>query len=332
MSREAGHETEVARAAARTSARPSARTSANSPPGSRPSGREGKNEVQNGFSPVQTVASRDSFPEKTNCCKGCLKMFATFCCPPGVCCITSVLGNRLAFLPPKPSYETTPLFETTEEKGKSDKWKKKYRSANVDYYLVLKPEARWPFDELLLDCIKVHFVQTKRKSTIMCMFIRCVDQAKFTIFYSHGNASDLGQGAAHLIQMGLFLNCNVFTYDYSGYGESNGKPNEKNVYADAEAAYEAMLERWGIEAEKTILYGQSVGSAPTVHLAVRHKVAGVVIHSGFMSGLRVVCPNRMYGCCAPGQPCDSCCDVLVNISSCPNIGKRINRSYHSWKR
>jgi len=286
----------------------------------RPSWREGKNEVLKEKRSIQTLASRDSMrgngKEK---CVGCLKLFATFCCPPGVCCVTSVLGNRLAFLPPPPSYQTSPLFQTMDEKGKSEKWRKRHRSEKVDYYLILKPEARWPFDEVLLDCIKVHFVTTKRKSIIMCMFIRCVEQAKFTIFFSHGNASDLGQGAAPLIQLGLFLGCNIFTYDYSGYGESKGRASEKNIYADADAAYEAMQSRWGIKEDQTILYGQSVGSAPTVHLAVRHKVAGVVIHSGFMSGLRVVCPNRMYGCCAPGQPCDSCCDILVNISHCPQI-------------
>jgi len=286
----------------------------------RPPGREGKNEVRKGKSNSQTNFSRERMRGTgKERCAGCLKMFATMCCPPGVCCITGVLGNRLAFLPPPPSYEASPLFEKFEEKGKSEKWKKQHRSTDVDYYLILKPEARWPFDEVLLDCIKIHYVQTKRKTTIMCMFIRCVERAKYTIFYSHGNASDLGQGAASLIQLGIFLSCNIFTYDYSGYGESNGRPNEKNVYADCEAAYEAMQKRWEIKPEQIILYGQSVGSAPTVHLAAIHTVAGVVIQSGFMSALRVVCPNRMYGCCAPGQACDGCCDILVNISHCPNI-------------
>ena len=48
-----------------------------------------------------------------------------------------------------------------------------------------------------------------------------------------------------------------------------------------------MQAKWNITPNQTILYGQSVGSAPTVHLAAMHKVAGVIIHSGFMSGLRV---------------------------------------------
>ena len=60
---------------------------------------------------------------------------------------------------------------------------------------------------------------------------------RYTILFSHGNASDLGQGAGYLLQLGYFLQCNVLAYDYSGYGESVGKASAKNIHADAEAAY-----------------------------------------------------------------------------------------------
>ena len=48
--------------------------------------------------------------------------------------------------------------------------------------------------------------------------------------------------AAPLVQMGCFLRCNIFSYDYAGYGESGGKASEKNVYADVEAAYYGKIE------------------------------------------------------------------------------------------
>jgi hypothetical protein len=37
-------------------------------------------------------------------------------------------------------------------------------------------------------------------------------------------------------------------------------------------------------------YGQSLGTGPTIHLASRKRVTGVVIHSGLMSALRVIKP------------------------------------------
>lgn len=57
---------------------------------------------------------------------------------------------------------------------------------------------------------------------------------------------------------------NVVAYDYSGYGASTGKPSEPNVYADISAVYE-HLRAGGLDTERhLVLYGQSVGSAPTL--------------------------------------------------------------------
>ena len=43
-----------------------------------------------------------------------------------------------------------------------------------------------------------------------------------------------------------------------------------------------------------ILYGQSVGSGPTLHLASRSpKLRGVVLHSAILSGIRVLYPVKM---------------------------------------
>jgi len=38
--------------------------------------------------------------------------------------------------------------------------------------------------------------------------------------------------------VGSRINCNVFGYDYSGYGSSSGRASEKNLYADIEAAWQ----------------------------------------------------------------------------------------------
>lgn len=62
----------------------------------------------------------------------------------------------------------------------------------------------------------------------------------------------------------------VFSYDYSGYGMSTGKPSEKNLYADVDAAWVALRTKYGISPENVILYGQSIGTVPTVDLASRY--------------------------------------------------------------
>ncbi|TYG55576.1 hypothetical protein ES288_D09G285000v1 [Gossypium darwinii] len=85
-------------------------------------------------------------------------------------------------------------------------------------------------------------------------------------------------------------------YDYSGYGQSSGKPSEQNTYADIEAAYKCLEENYGAKQENIILYGQSVGSGPTVDLATRlPRLRAVVLHSPILSGLRVMYPvKRSY--------------------------------------
>ena len=45
---------------------------------------------------------------------------------------------------------------------------------------------------------------------------------------------------------GSRINCNIFSYDYSGYGASAGKPSEKNLYADIDAAWNHLRTKYGI--------------------------------------------------------------------------------------
>ena len=74
------------------------------------------------------------------------------------------------------------------------------------------------------------------------------------------------------------------------------QPTECNTYADIDAAYKCLKEQYGIKDEQLILYGQSVGSGPTVDLASRlPNLRGVVLHSPILSGMRVLYPvKRTY--------------------------------------
>lgn len=74
------------------------------------------------------------------------------------------------------------------------------------------------------------------------------------------------------------------------------QPTEYNTYADIEAAYNCLKEQYGVADEDIILYGQSVGSGPTIDLASRvPNLRAVVLHSPILSGLRVLYPvKRTY--------------------------------------
>jgi len=119
---------------------------------------------------------------------------------------------------------------------------------------------------------------------------------------SHGNAVDLGQMTSFLVSLGSRLRCNVMTYDYSGYGRSSGQVSERNLYADIDAAWQCLGKRYGISAEHIILYGQSIGTVPTIDLAARYEVGGVILHSPLMSGMRVAFPDTKRTWCFDAFP------------------------------
>ncbi|KAM0844033.1 hypothetical protein ACQ4PT_057317 [Festuca glaucescens] len=136
--------------------------------------------------------------------------------------------------------------------------------------------------------VEAHRVRTRRGTEVIAMYVRC-PKARLTVLYSHGNAADLGKMYELFIEFSSRLHVNVMGYDYSGYGRSSGKASEANTFADIEAAYKCLVEVYGTRGEDIVLYGQSVGSGPTVNLAVRlHHIRAVVLHSPILSGLRVM--------------------------------------------
>lgn len=176
--------------------------------------------------------------------------------------VTSSIAARFAFFPPTP-----PSYQIV-----TDQKREKLRFNDIN-----------PADN-----VEVLYLKTKYGQQIAAMFVRN-RRAKLTILYSHGNAADLGQMHDLYVELSNMLRVNLLGYDYSGYGASTGKPSEANTYADIEAAFDCLVDDFNIKQEDIILYGQSVGSGPTVDLASRNaRVRGVVLHSPILSGLRVL--------------------------------------------
>ncbi|GFQ01091.1 alpha/beta hydrolase domain-containing protein 17c [Phtheirospermum japonicum] len=183
--------------------------------------------------------------------------------------VTSSMAAKFAFFPPNPASYGVTVGEGTGKLRMTEV----AEHENVD---VLK-------------------VKTKRGTEIVAVYVKN-PAAKLTLLYSHGNAADLGQMYDLFSELSIHLRVNLMGYDYSGYGQSTGKPSELNTYADIEAAYECLQENYGVKEEDVILYGQSVGSGPTLDLASRlSRLRAVVLHSPILSGLRVMYPvKRTY--------------------------------------
>ena len=72
----------------------------------------------------------------------------------------------------------------------------------------------------------------------------------------------------------------VLLMDYRGYGGNPGSPSEDGVALDAEAAV-AALDALGYPAERTIYFGESLGTGVVARLATTHPPAAVVLRSPF---------------------------------------------------
>ncbi|MGH8893217.1 MAG: alpha/beta hydrolase, partial [Actinomycetes bacterium] len=72
----------------------------------------------------------------------------------------------------------------------------------------------------------------------------------------------------------------VLLMDYRGYGGNPGSPSEEGLARDAMAAADA-LEDLGYPAERTIYFGESLGSGVAAALQVRRPPAGMVLRSPF---------------------------------------------------
>ena len=117
-------------------------------------------------------------------------------------------------------------------------------------------------------------------------------QARVTLLYSHGNGEDL-ESLYPLFEELHRRGFSVLAYDYPGYGRSSGKSSEKSVYAAIDASYEMLTEEQGVVPEEIVLYGRSVGSGPSVDLAVRKPIGGLILEGGFVSAFRVITRRRL---------------------------------------
>ena len=159
--------------------------------------------------------------------------------------------------------------------------------------------------------------------TIVAAYIAAPSPVRFTLLHSHGNAVDLGQMLPLYEQLAILLKVNVFAYDYRGYGQSSGLPAVSATLVDISTALQFLLDHFHVVPQDVVLYGQSVGSGPSSWLAARTPgLGGLVLHSPFMSGLRVLRPT------ATRWP--SWADIYTNYKTLPKVSCRTLIMHVSW--
>jgi len=194
----------------------------------------------------------------------------------------------------------------------------------------------------------IHYNNDKGEESSKSLTVKELQSARtnegITILYSHANAEDLGSIYPWCKFLSKMLRVNLFAYDYTGYGMAFdegkacrvllssreyagkfahihfvGNPSEDDCYADIDAAYKFLRFDLDIPAQNIVLYGRSLGSGPSCHLAagtaqskdpkLGGPVGGVILHAPFLSVYRIVLDT---GCTVYG-------DKFPNIDYAPSI-------------
>jgi len=99
--------------------------------------------------------------------------------------------------------------------------------------------------------------------------------------FCHGNAGNVSYRQQKLIAL-TNMGHSVLIFDYSGYGQSKGVPNEEMCYANADVYYSYLL-RIGYKPANIIPYGESMGAAVATYIARKYSLPLLVIESGLTS-------------------------------------------------
>ncbi len=94
-----------------------------------------------------------------------------------------------------------------------------------------------------------------------------------------GHRGDRAQIAAGLARRGFA----TLLVDYRGYGGNPGQPSETGLAADARAARRYAIGRPGVDPSRLIYFGESLGAAVAVGLAIEAEPAALVLRSPFSS-------------------------------------------------
>jgi alpha-beta hydrolase superfamily lysophospholipase len=115
-----------------------------------------------------------------------------------------------------------------------------------------------------------------------------------SVLYLHGARWSLG-GNLFRIARWQRMGFNVLAIDYRGFGRSDGElPSETQAYADARAAWAALVAREP-RAARRYVYGHSLGGAVAIDLATRRTdLAGLIVESSFTS-IRDMAETTKYG-------------------------------------
>lgn len=102
------------------------------------------------------------------------------------------------------------------------------------------------------------------------------------VIFFHGNA-DMIDWLADRARDYTALGCSTLLVEYPGYRVNRGKPSEQSTVEQGVRAVELMRARAGVDANRIVLHGMSLGTGVAAQVAARTGPAALVLDSPFTS-------------------------------------------------
>jgi len=115
-------------------------------------------------------------------------------------------------------------------------------------------------------------------------FVKSEGERAPLVIYFGGNAEEVSWLTG---LVGQFAGWSLLLVNFRGYGDSEGRPGEKQLFGDARLAYDYAAKRPDVDPERIVAMGRSLGSGVAVHLAANRRLRGVILVSPYDSILEV---------------------------------------------
>lgn len=149
---------------------------------------------------------------------------------------------------------------------------------NIENYLIFQPSklrAR-RIQKGLLKKINPQRFMNSEGIKLYAWFIKPKNKMP-VILHLHGQAESVlshQDVAIYCLEKGFGL----FMLSYRGHYKSGGKASEQGVYNDAQAAI-LQLKKLGVDEDKIIIWGHSLGTVVAVQTAINNNVMGLILQS-----------------------------------------------------
>ncbi len=138
-------------------------------------------------------------------------------------------------------------------------------------------------------------IKDENEPTLNAWLLRSTGAPKATILHLHGNAENISThvGSVYWLPKEGF---NVFTFDYRGYGASEGEPTFEGLHHDAERALKYISSDPELNKYPIILFGQSLGGSIALYVASKDenkKLLTAVIAESPFKGYRNIARDKL---------------------------------------